>query len=182
MAGADEAGRGPLAGPVVAAAVILPPDFPPHRLPGCDDSKRLAPGVREALVPQIQASALAWAVAEVSVAEIDALNIAQASFEAMRRALAALAPAPAHVLVDGLPNPRLIWPQTAIIAGDGLSLSIAAASILAKVHRDRLMRALDARYPGYGFAAHKGYPTAQHRRALVTLGPCPEHRRSFRLT
>ena len=182
VAGADEAGRGPLAGPVVAAAVILPADVPDEVLAGCDDSKRLQPRAREALVPRIRESALAWAVAEVSVAEIDALNIAQASFEAMRRAVAALHLVPEHVLVDGLANPRLPWPQTAIVGGDGLSLSIAAASILAKVHRDTRMAELESRYPGYGFAAHKGYPTAAHRQAIARLGPCAEHRRSFRLT
>lgn len=182
VAGADEAGRGPLAGPVVAAAVVLPAHAAPECLAGCDDSKRLDARVRAALVPRIHEVAVAWAVAEVGVAEIDALNIAQASFEAMRRAVAGLGTTPEHVLIDGLPNPRLAWPQTAVVGGDGLSLSIAAASILAKVHRDAHMRVLDARYPGYGFATHKGYPTPAHREALSRLGPCAEHRRSFRLT
>jgi ribonuclease HII len=182
VAGADEVGRGPLAGPVVAAAVIFPPEVREADLAGLDDSKRLSPEAREALVPRIRALALAWAVAEVDVEEIDRLNIAQASFEAVRRAVAALRPAPEHVLVDGLPNPRLVpLPQTALVGGDGLSLSVAAASVLAKVHRDRCMVAWDAVYPGYGFAEHKGYPTPEHRRALGRLGPCPLHRRSFRL-
>ena len=181
MAGVDEAGRGPLAGPVVAAAVLLRADTAEWELAGCDDSKRLAPSVRRALVARIQAVAGAWAVAEVDVPEIDRLNIAVASFEAMRRAVATLVPAPEHVLVDGLPNPRLPMAQTAVVGGDGLCLSVAAASILAKVHRDELMLDLDRRYPGYGFAEHKGYPTPQHRQALEALGPCPAHRRSFRL-
>lgn len=182
VAGTDEAGRGPLAGPVVAAAVVLPPHVTPEWLAGCDDSKRVDARRREALVPRIQEVALAWMVAEVSVAEIDAINIAQASFEAMRRAVAGLSTRPEHVLVDGLPNPRLNCPQTALVGGDGLSLSIAAASILAKVHRDAQMCLLDERYPGYGFSAHKGYPTAAHRQAIARLGPCAAHRRSFRLT
>jgi ribonuclease HII len=181
VAGTDEVGRGPLAGPVVAAAVVLPPNLPADALAGCDDSKRLAPAAREHLVPRIQEAALAWSVAEIHVEEIDALNIAQASFEAMRRALAALDPPPQHVLCDGVRNPRLPWAQTALVGGDGLALSIAAASVLAKVHRDAHMRRLDALYPGYGFATHKGYPTAEHRAALARLGPCAEHRRSFRL-
>ena len=181
VAGVDEVGRGPLAGPVVAAAVILPPDLDRDALRRCDDSKRLPPGVREALAPRIRAAATATALAVVESEEIDRLNILQASAEAMCRAIALLVPAPGHALIDGLRNGRLRLPQTPLVGGDGLSLSIAAASVLAKVHRDALMVAAEAAYPGYGFAEHKGYPTAQHRQALRRLGPCPLHRRSFRL-
>ncbi len=181
MVGLDEVGRGPLAGPVVAAAVVLPVGLGVEALPGLDDSKRLGAQVREALVPRIQAVAVGVAVAEVDEGEIDRLGIAQASFEAMRQALALLGVRAEHALVDGLRNPRLPCPQTPLIGGDGLSCSIAAASVVAKVHRDALMTRWDAAYPGYGFAAHKGYPTAGHRAALRRLGPCPLHRRSFRL-
>ena len=182
VAGADEVGRGPLAGPVVAAAVVFGPDLAPGRLAGLDDSKRLSPKVRDALVPYIRDLARAWAIAVVDVEEIDRLNIAQASFEAMRRAVLALRPTPEHVLIDGLRNPRLREvAHTPLVGGDGLSVSIAAASVLAKVHRDRLMTEWDALHPGYGFADHKGYPTPEHRAALRLLGPCPLHRRSFRL-
>ncbi len=178
VAGVDEAGRGPLAGPVVAAAVILPPDA---WLPGLDDSKRLTPARREALAPLIREQAVAWSVAVVGVEEIDRHNIACAAFLAMERAVAGLTPAPDHLLVDGFPIPALALPQQAIVGGDGLSNAIAAASVLAKVHRDRLMEEYDALYPGYGFAVHKGYPTPAHREALRRLGPSPIHRRSFRL-
>ena len=182
VAGADEVGRGPLAGPVVAAAVVFDPSLDVDRLAGLDDSKRLSPKVREGLVPVIRALARAWTVAVVDVEEIDRLNIAQASFEAMRRAVLALRPEAEHALIDGLRNPRLIEvPHTPLVGGDGLSVSIAAASVLAKVHRDRLMTEWDALHPGYGFADHKGYPTPEHRAALRALGPCPLHRRSFRL-
>ncbi len=182
VAGADEAGRGPLAGPVVAAAVVFDPDLDAQGLAGLDDSKRLSPKVREGLVPVICALARAWAVAVVDVDEIDRLNIAQASFEAMRRATLALRPVAEHVLIDGLRNPRLTEvAHTPLVGGDGLSVSIAAASVLAKVHRDRLMTEWDAVHPGYGFADHKGYPTPEHRAALRALGPSPLHRRSFRL-
>lgn len=178
VAGVDEAGRGPLAGPVVAAAVILPPDAV---LPGLDDSKRLTPARREALAPLIRETAVAWCVAVVDVAEIDRLNIAQAAFEAMRQAVRGLAVPPEHLLVDGFPLPGAPCPQEGIVAGDRLSHSIAAASVLAKVERDRLMDDLAERYPGYGFEVHKGYPTPAHREALRRLGPSPVHRRSFRL-
>lgn len=182
VAGADEVGRGPLAGPVVAAAVIFDPGLDAAALPGLRDSKQLSPRAREGLVRPITALARHHALAVVEVADIDRWNIAQASFEAMRRAVHALRPAPEHVLLDGLHNPRLASPpQTALVGGDGLSVSIAAASVLAKVYRDGLMRELDAEYPGYGFAEHKGYPTPEHRAALRRLGPCPLHRRSFRL-
>lgn len=176
VAGVDEAGRGPLAGPVSAAAVILDPNRP---IPGIDDSKRLTPRMRESLEPRIQARALAWSVAWASAREIDQLNILQASLLAMRRAVATLEPRPVRVLVDGNRTTDFGCPARAIVGGDGLEPAIAAASILAKVARDRLMTQLDLDYPGYGFARHKGYPTAAHREALGRLGPCPEHRRSF---
>lgn len=178
VAGVDEAGRGPLAGPVVAAAVILAPEA---RIPGLDDSKRLTPAQREALAPRIRAAALAWGVAAVGVDYIDRHRIAAATWEAMRRAVARLAPAPDLLLVDGFAIPGLSLPQEGVVGGDRLSASIAAASVLAKVARDRVMAALGRRYPGYGFEVHKGYPTAAHREALRRLGPSPVHRRSFRL-
>jgi ribonuclease HII len=181
VAGADEVGRGPLAGPVVAAAVVLPAHVPAEALAGVDDSKRLSPAQRRRLAARIRRVAEAWAVVEVGVEEVDRLRIAAASQEAVRRAVAALPVPIGHVLVDGYANPRLAWPQTALVGGDGRTLSVAAASVLAKVHRDALMEALDARYPGYGFAEHKGYPTPAHREALARLGPSPVHRRSFRL-
>jgi ribonuclease HII len=176
VAGVDEAGRGPLAGPVVAAAVVLPPDA---HLPGLDDSKRLTAARREALAAAIRAQAAAWCVAEADVEAIDRLNIARASFLAMRRALAGLGIAVDHVLVDGFRIPGYGGGQTPIVGGDHLSNSIAAASVLAKVHRDERMVAWDAVWPGYGFARHKGYGTAEHVAALQRLGPCPLHRRSF---
>ncbi|MBX6350810.1 MAG: ribonuclease HII [Clostridia bacterium] len=177
VAGVDEVGRGSLAGPVVAAAVILPPSA---RLPGLDDSKRLTPLARARLVPQIRGAALAWAVGSASRAEIDELGIVAATFCAMRRALAGLRRAPEAVLVDGFAIPGLAVPQRAIVGGDGLSPSIAAASVLAKVHRDRVMAILDGLYPGWGFARHKGYGTADHLARLAELGPSPVHRLSFR--
>ncbi len=177
IAGVDEAGRGPLAGPVCAAAVILDPARP---IPGLGDSKQLSPKRREALEPLIQAQSLAWSVAWASAAEIDAINILQASLLAMARAVAALGCRPGRVLVDGNRAPDCgVCPVETIIGGDGLIPAIGAASILAKVARDRLMCRLDLDFPGYGFAAHKGYPTVAHRAALIRLGPCPEHRRSF---
>lgn len=179
VAGCDEAGRGCLAGPVVAAAVILPDDA---RLPGLDDSKKLSAAQREALVPQIEAVALAVAVAACSPAEVDRLNVLWAAMEAMRRAAVALALQPDVLLVDGntrIPDPPCA--QLPVVRGDGISLSIAAASVLAKVTRDRQMVALDARVPGYGFAGHKGYPTTAHYAALAERGPSDHHRRTFRL-
>ncbi len=176
VAGVDEVGMGPLAGPVVAAAVVLPERFD---LPGLDDSKRLAPRTRERLAGQIHAQALAVAVAELSPREIDARGILRAAQEAMRRAIAGLAAPPDHALVDGREVPDLGCAQTAIVGGDGLDASIAAASIVAKVHRDALMRELDGLHPGYGFAVHVGYPTPAHLAALRRLGPSPIHRRSF---
>jgi ribonuclease HII len=176
VAGVDEVGVGPLAGPVVAAAVVLPERFD---LPGLDDSKRLAARTRERLAAAIHAQAVAVAVAELAPAEIDAVGILRAAQEAMRRAIAGLRSRPDHALVDGREVPRLGCAQTALVGGDGLDASIAAASIVAKVHRDALMRALDALHPGYGFAIHMGYPTPLHLAALRRLGPTPIHRRSF---
>lgn len=176
VAGVDEAGRGPLAGPVAAAAVILDPAAVP---PGLNDSKKLTAARRAALFEAIEASAqvsLAWA----SVEEIDRLNIRAASLLAMRRAVDGLGLRPAHVLIDGnaLPD-RLPCPATAVVKGDALSLSIAAASIIAKVARDRLMAELARKHPGYGWEANQGYPTQAHRDALQHLGLTPHHRRSF---
>jgi ribonuclease HII len=176
VAGVDEVGVGPLAGPVVAAAVVLP-ERP--RLPGLDDSKRLPRETRERLAREIAAQAEGVAVAEVWVDEIDRRNIYQASLLAMRKAVEALHPPPDHVLVDARHIPDIEWPQTPIVGGDGLDASIAAASIVAKVHRDAIMARLDGEYPGYGFGRHMGYATAEHLRALRRLGACPIHRRSF---
>jgi len=175
-AGVDEVGRGPLAGPVVAAAVILDPARP---IAGLKDSKQLSERKREALAAQIRSDALAWALGRAEVEEIDAINILQASLLAMQRAVAALSLAPELVLVDGNHCPRLACPAQAIVKGDGLVPTISAASILAKVSRDREMLDLDARYPGYGLAQHKGYPSKAHLAALQTLGASPVHRRSF---
>ncbi len=177
VAGVDEAGRGPLAGPVTAAAVMLDPTRP---IAGLADSKRLTATRREALETEIQTRALAWAVAKASPAEIDTLNILQASLLAMRRAVLALGRVPELALVDGNRCPTLDCPVQAIVGGDGKVAAIAAASILAKVARDREMVRLDDLYPGYGLAIHKGYPTADHLTALRALGPCAIHRRSFR--
>ncbi len=177
IAGVDEVGRGPLCGPVVAAAVILDPD----RIPvGLDDSKKLSPARRATLEAEIKASA-EWCVAEASVAEIDALNILQASHLAMCRAIAGLLRAPDHVLVDGNRLPKaLAISAEAVVKGDGRSVSIAAASILAKEARDRLMVDLAQQYPGYGWEKNAGYPTPDHRKALLNLGVTPVHRRSFK--
>ncbi|MDD2407461.1 MAG: ribonuclease HII [Tepidiphilus sp.] len=176
ICGVDEAGRGPLAGPVVAAAVILPPGA---SLSGLNDSKKLSPRRRERLAAEIRTTALAWAVAEASAAEIDEWNILRATLRAMARAVAALPVTPDEVRVDGNQAPALAVPVRTIIGGDALEPAIMAASILAKTHRDARLVALDARYPEYGFARHKGYGTAAHLAALARLGPCPEHRRSF---
>lgn len=177
VAGVDEAGRGPLAGPVVAAAVVLPPRI---RIKGLNDSKQVAAEERERLYREITRRALTWAVASVDVEQIDALNILRATHLAMARALEGLSIAPHHALVDGLPVQGLPCDHTAVVDGDAHCISIAAASIIAKVTRDRLMRELDAVHPGYGFARHKGYSTPEHYEALDRLGPCPIHRRSFR--
>lgn len=176
VAGVDEAGRGPLAGDVVAAAVILDPLRP---IEGLRDSKKLTAPRRELLAGLIRERALAWSIASASVAEIDELNILQASLLAMHRAVAALDPQPCYVLVDGNRLPRWPYAAQAVVGGDDRVESIAAASILAKVQRDGALRELEAQYPGYGFATHKGYPTAAHLQALQTLGVTPVHRRSF---
>ena len=177
VAGVDEAGRGPLAGPVVAAAVILPDNF---ELDGLNDSKKVAPKKRATLHAKLTAQAeVLWAVAEACVEEIDRLNILRATHLAMARALDALPRKPDHALVDGLPVRGLPVEHTALVEGDALSLSIAAASIIAKVTRDRLMTDLDAEYPQYGFARHKGYGVREHLEALRNHGPCPVHRRTF---
>jgi len=177
IAGVDEAGRGPLAGPVLAAAVIL---NPAHPIAGLADSKQLSETRREQLAAEIRAHALAWALGRADVAEIDRINILQASLRAMQRAVANLRLAPGQVLVDGKQCPSgLICPCQAIVKGDATVPAISAASILAKVARDAELRDLHERYPAYGFTRHKGYPTAAHREALRRFGPCPEHRRSF---
>ncbi|WP_435104720.1 ribonuclease HII [Arhodomonas sp. AD133] len=175
-AGVDEVGRGPLAGPVVAAAVILPP----AGIEGVADSKSLTALRREALAERVRDEALAWAVGRAEVAEIDRLNIRQATFVAMRRAVEALDPAADFALVDGRDCPPLGCPVEPVIGGDASVPAIGAASILAKQLRDAEMVVLDERYPGYGFARHKGYGTREHLAALGRLGPCPIHRRSFR--
>lgn len=176
VAGVDEAGRGPLAGPVVAAAIIFPTDF---FLTGVDDSKKLSHTLREQLYPQIIENCRSYGVGIVSVEEIDRINIYQAAMLAMRQALDQLSPAAEHVLVDGRNIPQLELPQTSIIKGDGLSFTIGAASIIAKVTRDRLMLDYHDAFPEYGFDRHKGYATKLHLRALREHGPCAIHRRSF---
>ena len=177
VCGVDEAGRGPWAGPVAAAAVILDPNCIPQ---GVDDSKKLTAKTRERLEAEIKASAIAWCVAFASVDEIAELNILHATGLAMHRAVAGLQVAAAHALVDGNYAFRLPCPVKTVVGGDALSLSIGAASILAKTARDRLMAELDEAYPGYGFAAHKGYNAPVHVEALRRLGPCPIHRRAWR--
>lgn len=176
VCGVDEAGRGPWAGPVTAAAVILNPDDIPA---GLNDSKALTERRREALMPVIKEKALAWGIGHASVAEIDALNILKATQLAMQRAISALSIAPAGALVDGNYKFDLPCKVDVAVGGDGLSLSIAAASILAKTTRDQLLIELDTLYPAYGFARHKGYGSATHREALALHGPCPEHRSSY---
>ena len=176
VAGVDEAGRGALVGNVVAAAVILPATF---NLPGLTDSKKLSARQREVLFDAITAQALAWCAAVASPAEIDAMNIHHATLLAMRRAVEGLATPPQSVLVDGKFTPDLAMPARAIVGGDASEACIAAASIIAKVTRDRQMMELEARFPGYGFAAHKGYGTKAHLAALNRLGTTPEHRRSY---
>ena len=176
LAGVDEAGRGPLAGPVVVAAVILPHGV---QLPGLNDSKKIPEHRREELYELITACAICYSIQVISPAVIDELNILRATHKGMRDALTGLAIVPQLALIDGLPLPASPIEQQNLIKGDSRSASIAAASILAKVTRDRLMLQLDAIYPQYGFARHKGYPTADHIAALRTHGPCPEHRRSY---
>ena len=185
LAGVDEAGRGPLAGPVVAGAVAMDAEtarsLRAGALVGLTDSKRLSEERREALFEALSAAAgVRWALGLATPAEIDRLDILRATHLAMRRALLALpGPAPAFALVDGLPVVGLPCPHRAIVKGDAKSFLVAAASIVAKVSRDRILCELDAEHPGYGFAVHKGYPTAAHLEALARLGPCPAHRRSF---
>lgn len=177
IAGVDEAGRGPLAGPVVAAAVVLNPDSIP---PGLADSKVLSASRREALFDQILHSSSAVGIGMAPAKEIDAINIRQATFAAMRRAVCAMAWEPDYALIDGRDvPPGLPCPASAIVKGDARALSIAAASIVAKVVRDRTMTRLSLSYPHYGFEQHAGYPTAAHRAALTRIGPCPFHRMSF---
>jgi ribonuclease HII len=175
-AGVDEAGRGPLAGPVVVAAVILPEN---HDLVSLDDSKRLSEKRRELLLPQIEAQAIAFAVEFVDVDEIDRVNILQATMNGMQRAVEKLKPEPHRAMIDGNRAPRLACEVKTVIGGDRIVASISAASILAKVYRDRLMMSMHHLYPDYGFDRHKGYPTAYHLDRLKVLGPCPIHRKTF---
>lgn len=177
VAGVDEAGRGPLAGPVVAAAVILPKDF---RHDDVRDSKLLTAAKREEMAGLIEKVSLAWATARASEREIEEVNILQATFLAMGRAVEKLSPAPSFLLVDHVTVPGLEMPQRPITKGDRLSASIAAASILAKVSRDGIMKEYHERFPRYNFAGNKGYGTAEHRRAIAEHGPCPIHRRTFK--
>ncbi|MEI6070545.1 MAG: ribonuclease HII [Verrucomicrobiae bacterium] len=177
VAGIDEAGRGPLAGPVVAAAVILPPGFD---LPALDDSKKLTARKRDHIYERLTSDPdVVWASARCESGAIDCWNILRATHRAMREAFLSLPVRPLHVLIDGLPVPEFPCAQTALVGGDGLSLSIAAASIVAKVERDRIMEDLDRQFPEYGFSKHKGYPTPDHLVRLRRHGPCPVHRRSF---
>jgi ribonuclease HII len=175
-AGVDEAGRGPLAGPVVVAAVILPANY---ELDSLDDSKRLSAVKRERLAPQIEAQAVAFAVEFVEVDEIDRVNILQATLNGMKRAVEKLDPAPHRAMIDGNRAPQLSCEVKTVIGGDRLIASISAASVLAKVYRDRLMLSMHELYPEYGFDRHKGYPTALHLDRLKQFGPCAIHRRSF---
>jgi ribonuclease HII len=176
VGGIDEVGRGPLAGPVVAACVVVDG---PLRLRGLNDSKQVPPELRALLAEEIKAQVIAWSVGEASVAEIDRINIYWASVLAMERALAALSVPPEYLLTDAVRIKSWIGPQEPVIKGDAKCATVAAASIVAKVHRDALLVALDATYPQYGFALHKGYATPQHIEALGTHGPCVEHRRGF---
>ena len=176
VGGCDEVGMAPLAGPVIAAAVILRPGT---RIKGVNDSKQLTPEERAELEPQIRAEAVAVGIGRAEVSEIDTINIYQAGLLALKRAVLALSPQPQHLLIDARKLDGLSMPQQPIIKGDAKSITIGAASIVAKVHRDRLMSQLDADYPGYGFADHKGYPTPDHLDALERLGACALHRRSF---
>jgi ribonuclease HII len=177
IAGVDEAGRGCWAGPVVAAAVVLPDGWCPVAL---DDSKKLSARRREALCREIRASALSWGACAVSAGEIDRVNILQATLRGMARSVHKLRPRPDLVLVDGLQIPSLAFPAEAVVKGDGTSACIAAASILAKVFRDRIMIAWARKYPGYGFGEHKGYGAPRHRAGLAELGPCLLHRFSYK--
>ena len=177
VVGIDEAGRGPLGGPVVVGAVILPPNFV---LAGLNDSKKLTAKARERLYAEITENPeIRWTSIAISPQEIDRLNILGATHSGMRAVVEQISPRPAHALIDGLPVRNFPCPQTALVGGDGISLSIAAASIIAKVQRDRIMLEIDRLYPEYGFAKHKGYPTREHFAKLRAHGPCPIHRRSF---
>lgn len=176
ICGTDEAGRGPLAGPVVAGACILPDGLV---IEGLDDSKKLSEKKRERLYDEICEKAVAWSIGISTAAEIDEINILEASLQAMRRAVDGLSVRPDMILVDGNINRGFRLPAKAIVGGDGIVQSIAAASVLAKVTRDRMCLELDSKYPQYGFAKHKGYPTPAHKLAVYEYGPCPEHRRSF---
>jgi ribonuclease HII len=178
IAGVDEAGTGPLAGPVVAAAVVFPPNT---EIAGIDDSKQLDAETRSALAAVIRGAASAVAVGLADVGEIDEINIYRAALLAMRRAVEALPSAPDHLLIDARAIPGVAIPQNSFSKGDGINFSIAAASIIAKTHRDRLMEALEEKYPGYGFTRHKGYGTPEHQDAIRRLGPSPVHRLSFGL-
>jgi ribonuclease HII len=176
VAGIDEAGRGPLAGPVVAAAVILPQQF---ELPGLNDSKKISEKKRDQLYPLIRQQAVAVGVGVASVVEIDRINILQATLLAMRRAILRLEIIPDHLLIDGITPLPLDISQQTLKQGDSRSLSVAAASVVAKVLRDRIMLSFDQQYPEYGFAQHKGYGTLQHRKAIASFKPCCQHRKSF---
>jgi len=176
IAGVDEVGMGPLAGPVVAAAVVFPPGT---EIDGVDDSKALDEETRVRLDEEIRRKASAFAIGVVDVDEIDRINIYHAGIQAMRVALTSLPVQPQHILVDSRTVPGFAQPQNSFDKGDGINFSIASASIVAKVFRDRLMTELDSKYPGYGFASHKGYATPEHQRAIRDMGPCPIHRRSF---
>lgn len=177
VAGIDEAGRGPLAGPVVAAAVILPRDL---RIPGINDSKKLAPTLRDSLYERICAEAISVGIGISDSSKVDRLNILQATLRAMEEAVGDLTVSADYLLIDGISSTSLPLPQRTIKKGDNLSISIAAASIIAKVTRDRMMIGYDQLYPGYGFAGHKGYGSASHLEAIAALGPCPIHRMTFR--
>jgi ribonuclease HII len=184
VAGVDEAGRGPLAGPVVAAAAVLPAKWAktglPRELEGLNDSKQLTPAQRELFFTFLTACGeVEYAIAQIDSVRIDEVNILQATHQAMNTALAELEPQPQHALVDGRPVKTMLVPQTALIKGDARSYSIAAASVLAKVTRDRLMLEFDRQWPVYGFAGHKGYGTARHLAAIAAHGPCPIHRKTF---
>ena len=176
LAGVDEAGRGPLAGPVVAAAVILPDDV---IIDGINDSKKLSEKKREMLYDEICQKAVAYSIASVDEKEIDKINILQATFEAMRECVAGLLVTPSYVLVDGNRSPQIDIDHETVVKGDAKSMSVAAASILAKVTRDRYMKKMAEKYPGYGFEKHKGYGTKAHYDAISELGICPIHRKSF---
>jgi ribonuclease HII len=176
IAGVDEVGRGPMFGPVVAAAVILAPKC---RLEGLNDSKKLSEKKRNYLDVEIRENAVAWAIAAIDVETINQINIRNASLLAMKRAVEQLALTPDYLLIDGIDTIDFACPQQAVVQGDGTSFSIAAASILAKVYRDRMIVELDSRYPGYGLASHKGYCSAEHMAALAKLGPTPLHRRNW---